>query len=226
MEDNKMQPESFNNETHQPDEIVQPEAATVDKGTQSPAASSQKKNSPATSYAIVALIFLLLMAVVSIGGLGYWGYSLGNNLTTTQQQLIELQGNYDTLLAQSQKLSTDLVETNTELIETKLELDATKAKLSTSSQELAKKNKSIKDAAARLVVLRKMLNPLVGGDDNVTNEEEAAAFFLDWIQSIEDVNDPTLKVKFEDFLASLAKGDPNEADFFTYLLQTIEADLK
>jgi hypothetical protein len=71
-----------------------------------------------------------------------------------------------------------------------------------------------------------MLNPFIGDGDSVTNEEEATAFFLDWIQSIEDVNDPTLKEKFEDFLTSLAKGDPNEAEFFTYLLQTIEADLK
>ncbi len=225
-----MQPESFTHESHQteeskPDEIVQPEATVIDEGTQSAAAPSPKKDLPVTSYAIGALIFLLLMAIIGIGGLGYWGHSLGNDLTASQQQLIELQGKYDTLLEQNKKLSADLVAADTELVETKLDLAATQTELSKSNQQLGEKNSAIKAAAIRLVVLRKMILPMMGGSEN-TSEAEATAMVLDWIQSIEDVKDPTLKVKFEDMARSFSNGNSKEVDFFDYLLQSIEDRLK
>ncbi len=226
-----MQPESFNDETLQandpkPEDIRQSESQVVNEDVRSTTILSRMKTFPISFYAIGSLILLLVMAVICLGGLGYWGYTLGNDLTATRQQLAKLQENYDSLLAQDQKLSADLVDVKAELADTQLELDATKTELATSSQELNKKNKSMKDAAARLVVLKKMLAPFIGDDNSVTNEEEATAFFLDWVQSIEDVNDPALKAKFEDFLMSLANGNTSNSEFFTYLLQTIEADLK
>jgi len=214
-----MQPEINASENRQPEEPHPVEPIQTD-GEQ-----PVKKSVPTSSYVIGALALLLVMAIIGIGGLGYWGYSLGNDLTASQQKLVELQGDYDTLSAQNQKLTADLIEVNTELTATQQELTSVKTELAAKTGELNKKNKNIKDAALRLVVLRKIILPMMGGTSETT-EADATTMVLDWIQSIENVKDPTLKEKFNLMAMSIANGTPNNSDFFDYLLQSIEDNLK
>jgi len=226
-----MQPESFTDETLQPDEskpedTIQPELQVANEESRPTTILSWMKNFPISYYAIGSLILLLLLAVICLGELGYWAYTLNNNLTATQQQLeslqekhTALQANHDALKAENEKLSIDLAQANADL-------EKNKEGFALSKLELNKKSKSMRDAADRIALLKKMILPLINNDVGVSSEDEATAIFLDWIQSMEDINDPILDAKFKNLITSISNGNPNDAEFFTYLLESIEADLK
>ena len=233
-----MQPESFNNETLQPnepkpDDITQPESQVVNEDVRSTTLLSRMRTFPISFYAISSLILLLVMAVICLGGLGYWAYTLNNNLTETQQQLAALQGKYDSLESENNKLTTDLAksnadlaQSNADLAQSNADLEKTKKELAASQKELNAKTKSMKDAALRFTVLRKSLIPLTQTENGMASEEEFTAFFSDWIQSIEDVHDPILQSKFEDMVDTILAGKSGDGSFIEYLLDSIEKDLK
>lgn len=226
-----MQPESLDKETLQPDEpkpeeIIQSELQAVNEEIQPTAAFSWTKKLPTSYYAIGSLILLLLMAIICLGGLGYWGYTLGNDLTATRQQLAALQGKYDLLESENNKLSTDLAQSNADLAQSNADLEKIKKELASSQKELSAKTKSMKDAMLRFTVLRKSLIPLTQTENNMESEEEFIAFFSDWIQSIEDVHDPILQSKFEDMVDAILAGKSGDGSFIEYLLDSIEKDLK
>ena len=226
-----MQPESFNDETLQandpkPEDIRQSESQVVNEDVRSTTILSRMKTFPISFYAIGSLILLLVMAVICLGGLGYWGYTLGNDLTATRQQLAALQGKYDLLESENNKLSTDLAQSNADLAQSNADLEKIKKELASSQKELSAKTKSMKDAVLRFTVLRKSLIPLIQTENNMESEEEFIAFFSDWIQSIEDVHDPVLQSKFEDMVDAILAGKSGDGSFIDYLLDSIEKDLK
>jgi len=231
VEKNNMQPESFNKETFQPDEpkpddIRQPESQITNEDVRSTTILSRIKTFPISYYAIGSLILLLVIAVICLGGLGYWGYTLENDLTATRQQFAALQGKYASLESENNKLSTDLAQSNADLAQSNADLEKTKKELAASQKELNAKTKSIKDAVLRFTVLRKSLIPLTQPENDMASEKEFIAFFSDWIQSIEDVHDPILQSKFEDMVDAILAGKSGDGSFIVYLLDSIENDLK
>ena len=101
---------------------------------------------------LLGLFSLALLCVVA--GLGYWAYTLNQDLTTARADIVTLQGEKTTLTTEKNKLTTDLNTTRSDLDATKTQLDATKTQLESTKTELETTKADLESARSDMAALQ------------------------------------------------------------------------
>lgn len=101
-----------------------------------PAARVEKKSSTWKVAGIVLAILAIITLFLSFAWVGYWGYTLNNELVTAQQQLTALQAEHERLQTDYAVVTSENEKLNVELSQSKTDLD--------------KANSNLKNAQARL----------------------------------------------------------------------------
>lgn len=175
-----------------------------------PSAPAVKKNS-GSIFGIVLLVVLVLV----VAGLGYWGYQLNNGLKATQSAQATLQGQYDELTTQKNTLTNDLGTANTDLDKAKKDLEKAKKDLETVQASVTKSKDQVTSLQG------KVDKALLYLDVMVTDWVELAG--IDAIgEKVKAVNDPSLTEKYDAWKKS--KSSKDYGAFLAYVWSTL-ADL-
>lgn len=135
---------------------MQPEPSLAPEPQAAPHVEAAKKAPGKFNFLAVILVVLLL-------AVGFWAFTLGNNLKATQAELATLQGKYDSLSAEKTQLSGDLDQATTDLEATKTELEKAKEELAKAQSDLSKSNEEASalrtkmDKAAQYVAIMKAM---------------------------------------------------------------------
>ncbi len=171
-------------------------------------APAKPKNMIGVIVGYVILGMFICILVVAAAGLGYWGYTLNNNLAATQQQLATLQGQYSTLKSDDAKLAADLEKTKTDL-------KKTQGDLATAQADLDQAKNQTSSLQAKIDKASKYLTVLVGfWGDTVSNSET----------KIKATNDSLVLSKYQTFAASNLNKDFYA--FFDAIVSAIVNSLK
>ncbi len=166
------------------------------------------------STILVSLLILMLLATAA--GLGYWGYTLNNNLTKTKQDIVTLQGKHDKLVTDNASLTTDLTKTNADLDKSNTDLDKTGKDLTTTQGDLAKVQQSSKEVQDRITQTSKLMDVAVS--IFVSNDTWAEIG-----QRVKGTNDTQLNSLWDKFFAN--KNNETWATFLNYLFTTISDNI-
>lgn len=101
-----------------------------------PSPTKEKKHSK-LNFAVIGLSLLLFLLLLSFGWVGYWAYTLNNELTASQGQLTALQAKYDKLQADYTALTSEHEKLNAELTQSKADLEKTNTDLATARGDLS-----------------------------------------------------------------------------------------
>lgn len=204
-----MQPESVDQpEVTNPEGSAHADAPVKDAVVQpAPSQPGKKKSSPA-KFLIGFLIFILL---IGVAGLGYWGYTLNNDLTAAQSRLAELQGKHDELQADNEKLTSEIAQTKADIEKAQ---DDTKSARS----DLTNAQNKAKIVTERLTTTSKYMaivdSIFVKEDNDIVITIEVAL-----------INDTELTGLFETIIKKGATTENFNA-FINYVFETIAANLK
>lgn len=106
-------------------------------------------------------ILFLIILLLAVAGVGYWAFQLNTSLRAAQESLATLQGKYDDLASENDRLTTefgqvssDLEKTNTELASTNDTLKTTRADLIKSNQEGSDLQTKMKKAGLYVEIMR------------------------------------------------------------------------
>jgi len=118
-------------------EIAQPEPIPVQAVDAKSAPPPQKKRAKLNIVAI-GLVFLVFLLFLSLGWVGYWTYTLNNELTTTHGQLAALQAEHSKLQTDYATLTSENETLNANLTQSKADLEKANAELATAQADLSK----------------------------------------------------------------------------------------
>lgn len=124
---------------------VLPPDATVAKEGASPAPAVGKKRAK-LNIAAIGLSFLVFMLLLAFAWVGYWAYTLNNQLAATQGQLTALQAEQAKLQTEYATLKSENEKLNTDLAQSRGDLEKANAALTTVQDDLSKS----KDRAEKL----------------------------------------------------------------------------
>ena len=126
-------------------EITQPEPIPVMEAVDTKPALAPQRKRAKLNIAAIALTFLSFLLFLSLGWVGYWAYTLNNELTITQGQLAALQAEHSKLQTDYATLTSENEKLNTDLSQSKADLEKANAELATSQADLSKsKEKNVK----------------------------------------------------------------------------------
>lgn len=145
------QPESLSPvETPQPyPASTLPVAPVANASEPQPVLPTKKKRSK-LNFAAIALAFLVLVLFLGLGWVGYWGYRLNTELTTTQGQLAALQTKHDKLQAEYATLTNENEKLNSDLALSKTELEKANTDLAATQDDLKKSKNQNKEISAQV----------------------------------------------------------------------------
>lgn len=159
----------------------------------------------------VVTVFVIIFLLAAIG-FGVWGYTLNNDLKTTQASEAALQKKYDTLTKEKNTVSDELDQANADLEQARKDLETAKEDLTSAEASLAKSKEEAAGLQGTIDKVLKYLDVAIGflvdNDDMDQVDAKVAA-----------TEDPELMEKFEDLLDSGSFDDFE--DFFIYLFSTI-----
>ena len=121
-------------------EVAPLESAPADEAASLAPTVSRKRAK--LNIAAIALSFLVFVLLLAFAWVGYWAYTLNNQLTATQGQLTalqaeqgKLQAEYTTLKSENEKLNADLGQSRADLEKANTDLTAARADLSKSKDQ-------------------------------------------------------------------------------------------
>jgi len=155
---------------------------------------------PAKKSSNALWIVLVIVLILAVAGVGFWGYQQSAALKATQGALTTLQGKYDSLTAEKNTLSSNLDATTAELGTTKAELEKTKADLATTQGDL----KTAQDKSAALEKTIEKARKYAGIIKGIWVDEDS---FSDLGIKVNATDDAALKSKFEAFDDSRSASD-------------------
>lgn len=165
------------------------------------------------------MLIVVVILVLALAGAGYWGFSQSSALKATQTALATLQGQYDSLTAEKNKLSTDFDATKAELETTKTDLDKTKGDLATTQGDLKNSQDQGASQQAKIDKARELAE-ILNAYANVNTSED----FLELTSMIEKSNNKELQAEWKKFTD--APTAENSAKFMLYLITAIGDALK
>lgn len=130
-----MQPDPLNHEENLQEIPTQKEEEPIVESVQQPtdiplsSPSVTARNKASNPLAMIFVWLFLFLALTSAVGLVFWAYQLNSNLTAKQQELAELQADYDQLKKDHEKQTADLGQANSELDKVKQDLSTAQADL-------------------------------------------------------------------------------------------------
>jgi type VI protein secretion system component VasF len=198
-------------------ETAQPEPPSTVEAN--PAVRVEKKHSGLKIAAIVLAFLAIFALLLSFAWVGYWAYTLNNELNTTQQQLTtlqteheKLQADYVALTSKNEKLNSDLALSKSDLEKSNTDLTSTQADLSKSKQNEEKLQTRI-DAAGQLMEILYVMS---------TSDHESDVLKLDRL--VTESKDKELMEQWDTFTQS-----PSEdaiGAFLEYIVSAIRNHLK
>jgi septal ring factor EnvC (AmiA/AmiB activator) len=132
----------------------------------------------------IAGVVILVVAVIAAAGLGVWGYQLNTKISSTQKQIVSLQGDYDKLKADNAQLTTNLSTTNATLDKNKSDLAKIQADLKSVNSDIAdertriNKAKKLTDVAISIFVKRENVDLLTNQIGATGDAKLIASWFL------------------------------------------------
>lgn len=202
----KMQPESASTEP-----VVSPKAAPQPEVTRGAAIVQPVSPPPAKKNAWVNILvgLLIFLLVASAAGLGYWDYTLNNNLTSTKNQTTELQGKYEKLQSNNKQLTSDLAQA-------KIDLEKATGDLKKIQGDLTDVDLDAKVVKARITTTTKLMDVVIA---TFVSDEKLP----DLDKKIKATDDNKLISLWETFKKSGKQDDLNK--FYDYLFTSISANL-
>ena len=199
-------------------EIAQPEPIPVQAVDTKPALPPERKRAK-LNIAAVALTFLSFVLFLSLGWVGYWAYTLNNELVTTQGQLAALQAehsklqtDYAALTGENEKLNADLNQSKADLEKANTELTSAQEDLSKSKAKNEKLDAQI-DTAGSLAEILYVIT---------ISDNESAILKIDRL--VNETKDKELMKRWDTFTRS-PSGDAMAA-FLEYLVLTTRNNLR
>lgn len=190
-------------------EMAQPEPTSAVEAI--PTARVEKKRSTLKIAGIVLAVLAIFILFLSFASVGYWGYTLNNELTTSQQQLTALQAEHEKLqtdyavvTSENEKLNAELSQFKTDLDKASSDLEDAQARLDTSEAQNKGLHAQIDTASALAEILYVV----------ATSEDDADILKIDRL--VNAAGNRELTKHWEAFAESPSEDAFNT--FFTYLL--------
>ena len=168
-----------------------------------------KRSTTATGLGV--LVFLLLVAVAAVG---YWAFTLNNQLTMTRQQLAALQGEHDKLKKDYAALVSDKDKLNTDLTQTKADLEKANVDLAAAKGDLQKSKNENAALSGKIDKTKKLADILY----KWFNSPGTAADIFDLDTQIKATDDAQLKTIWKDLTAA-----PTQEKFGGFILYLVKA---
>jgi septal ring factor EnvC (AmiA/AmiB activator) len=184
-----------------------------------PAVRVEKKRSGLKIAGIILASLTTLAVLLSFAWVGYWAYTLNNELNAAKQQLTaleaehtKLQADYVALTNENEKLNDDLTQSRADLETSNTDLTSTRADLSKSKQNEEKLQTRIDSAGQLMEILYVM----------TTSDHESDILKVDRL--VTESRDQELLKQWDNFTES-----PSEdaiTAFFEYMVSEIRNHLK
>ncbi|MDQ2691916.1 MAG: hypothetical protein M3Y68_07800 [Chloroflexota bacterium] len=176
-----------------------------------PAARVEKKSSTWKVARIVLAILAIFILFLSFASVGYWGYTLNNELATAQQQLTvlqaeheKLQTDYAVITSEKEELNVELSQSTTDLDKASSDLEDARASLKSSEAQNSELHAQIDSASALAEILYAV----------ATSEDDTDILKIDRL--VNAAGNRELTKHWETFAESPSEDAFNT--FFTYLL--------
>ncbi|MEW5940316.1 MAG: hypothetical protein AB1750_11675, partial [Chloroflexota bacterium] len=149
--------------TLMPEPSSAPNSALMEQPPIAPPAPPAKKKIPRrTIFLFVALGLFVTALVCGLAGLGYYAYTLNEDLKTSEANYATLKGQFDALTVEKNKLTENLNATTAELEATKAELETNKTTLADTQAQLEEAKSEISGLLEKIDLARKYVNVMVG----------------------------------------------------------------
>jgi septal ring factor EnvC (AmiA/AmiB activator) len=166
----------------------------------------------------IVLVAVLFFSGVALAGVSFWAYRLNTDLKSTKAALTALQGQYDSLSAEKNKLTSSLDTTTSDLNAAKTELEQAKKDLTNTQSELDKSRQEVSNLQTRTEKAVQYVDVLSGfflADSTYTQHK----------RRVDKVGDSTLSELLEQWNKNV--NDTNAwNDYVSYIIGTIMDSLK
>lgn len=202
-----------------PQEKPQPESISTPEETKIEMPSAQEKKPSKRNFTAIVLGFLVFVLLVGAAGLGYWAYTLYNQLDTTEQHLNTLQASHEQLQSEHEKLKNDYDKLTSDLDQTSADLETANSDLSTAQDDLGKANKQIGDLNDNLDKASGYANIVYAW---ITIDNESDIFKINDL--VEAADDNELQSLWDTMISS--PRDENFDKFFIYLVTALKNSIQ
>lgn len=177
----------------------------------------QTESTPASGNSSMTKTIVMVVLVLALLGVAFWGFKTNSTLKTTQGDLAAARTEIDGLKKDKADLTANLAQTTTDLESTKASLEKITAELATASASLTKTTGEKSALQAKITKASKLVDVLIGLNDNTVS-------FSEFLVLIKATNDSELLRLWNSFVASNTQANFNA--FYNYLLGEIGDSLR